>query len=147
MKIKIKSILGILCGVCLLTATPVMASDIDLSSMSADELTILRDSVVQALADKSGDNIITQGLYEVGTDIKATNFKVFYYGNSTDDTDCVNFYIYNSKEDYDNYTSDSQLLIYADDKDGGILNLKEGQYILVSTGAAVIEEINPSWQP
>lgn len=115
---KIKSILGILCGVCLLTAIPVMASDIDLSSMSADELTILRDSVVQALADKSGDNIITQGLYEVGTDIKATNFKVFYYGNSTDDTDCVNFYIYNSKEDYDNYTSDSQLLIYADDKDG-----------------------------
>lgn len=144
---KMKSILGILCGVSLLTAIPVMASDIDLSSMSADELTILRDSVVQALADKSGDNIITQGLYEVGTDIKATNFKVFYYGNSTDDTDCVNFYIYNSKEDYDNYTSDSQLLIYADDKDGGILNLKEGQYISVSTGAAVIEEVNPSWKP
>lgn len=142
-----KSVVWVMCGLCLFAATPVKASDIDLSSMSADELTILRDSVVQALADKSGDNIITQGLYEVGTDIKATNFKVFYYGNSTDDTDCVNFYIYNSKEDYDNYTSDSQLLIYADDKDGGILNLKEGQYILVSTGAAVIEEINPSWQP
>lgn len=142
-----KSVVWVMCGLCLFAATPVKASDIDLSSMSADELTILRDSVVQALADKSGDNIITQGLYEVGTDIKATNFKVFYYGNSTDDTDCVNFYIYNSKEDYDNYTSDSQLLIYADDKDGGILNLKEGQYISVSTGAAVIEEINPSWQP
>lgn len=142
-----KSVLGIACGLCILAATPVMASDIDLSSMSVDELTTLRDSVVQALADKNGDNIITQGLYEVGTDIKAANFKVFYYGDSTDDTDCVNFYIYNSKEDYDNYTSDSQLLIYADDKDGGMLNLKEGQYVSVSTGAAVIEEVNPSWKP
>lgn len=142
-----KGILGIAIVVSLLVAAPVIASDIDLDSMSAEELTTLRDSVVQALANRSGDNIITQGLYEVGTDIKATNFKVFYYDDNTDDTDCVNFYIYDSKEDYDNYTSDSQLLIYADDKGGGILNLKEGQYVSVSTGSAIIEEVDPSWKP
>lgn len=142
-----KNVLGIVSGLCLLITTPVMASDIDLSSMSVEELTTLRDSVVQALADKNGDNIISQGLYVVGTDIKATNFKVFYYGDSVDDGAYVNFYIYDNKENYDNYASDSQILIYADDKDGGILNLKEGQYVLVSGDSAVIEEVDPSWKP
>lgn len=34
-----------------------------------------------------------------------------------------------------------------DVKNGGILNLKDGQYVSVSTGSAIIEEVNPSWKP
>lgn len=58
---KIKSILGILCGVSLLTAIPVMASDIDLSSMSTEDLVALKDSINEEIANRGGDNIIGEG--------------------------------------------------------------------------------------
>lgn len=144
-----KSILGIALGMCMTIATPVMAEapDIDLTSMSTEDLTTLRDSVNTEIANRGGDNIITKGLYVVGTDIKAANFKVFYYGDKSDENDCVNFYIYDNKDNYDNYEMDGQVLLYSDDKDGGILNLKDGQYVSVSTGSAIIEEVAPSWKP
>lgn len=144
-----KSILGIALGMCMAVATPVMAEapDIDLASMSTEDLITLRDSIHSEIANRDGDNIITKGLYVVGTDIKAANFKVFYYGDASDENDCVNFYIYDNKDNYDNYEMDGQVLLYSDDKNGGILNLKDGQYVSVSTGSAIIEEVNPSWKP
>lgn len=144
-----KSILAIGLGMSLLLTMPVMAEapDIDLASMSTEDLVSLRDSINAEIANKGGDNVITQGLYEVGTDIKAANFKVYYYGDTSDEMSCVNFYIYDNKGQYDNHETSSQLLIYADDKDGGILNLKEGQMVYVTTGSATMEEVNPSWKP
>lgn len=73
---KRKNVLGILCGACLLVATPVMASDIDLASMSTEDLVALKDSINEEIVNRGGDNIIGEGTYVVGTDIKAGNFKV-----------------------------------------------------------------------
>ena len=127
-------------------ATPVYAADtagLDLDSMSVEDLVGLRDTINAKIGEKGGDNIISQGVYEVGVDIKASNFKVI---NVKDDQ--FNIYIYASKEDYESYTTSEQILLYSDDTDGGIMNLKEGEIVSVTSGSAVIEEIsNASWMP
>ena len=71
-------------------------------------------SIHSEIANRDGDNIITKGLYVVGTDIKAANFKVFYYGDASDENDCVNFYIYDNKDNYDNYVNNKKILIIDD---------------------------------
>ena len=60
---KRKNVFGILCGACLLVATPVMASDIDLASMSTEDLVALKDSINEEIANRGGDNIIGEGTY------------------------------------------------------------------------------------
>ena len=67
-----KSILAIGLGMSLLLSTPIMADvpDIDLASMSTEDLVSLRDSINAEIANKGGDNIIGEGVYTVGTDIK-----------------------------------------------------------------------------
>ena len=62
-----------------LLATPVMAENnfgVDLESMSLEDLISLKDAVNERIAAKGGDNVIGQGTYVVGTDIKAANFKI-----------------------------------------------------------------------
>lgn len=97
---KRKNVLGILCGACLLVATPVMASDIDLASMSTEDLVALKDSINEEIANRGGDNIIGEGTYVVGTDIKAGTFKVTpvkeYDGYTS-------FYIFKDSSEYEDY--------------------------------------------
>lgn len=94
-----KSILGIALGMCLVVATPVMAEapDIDLASMSTEDLVSLKNSIDSEIATRGGDNIISQGIYEVGVDIKTASFKL----TSVQNADYTSTYIdlYNSKED------------------------------------------------
>lgn len=143
---KKKMIVASMIAAVTLFTAPVQASEqsaIDYDSMSVEDLIALRDEINSKIAEKGGDNIITKGDYEVGVDIRAGSFKVFCSGD-----DCVNFYIYDSKEDLENYESSQQVLVYNDDTAGGMLNLKEGQIVSISTGAAIIEEItNASWMP
>ena len=97
-----KSILAIGLGMSLLLSTPVMADvpDIDLASMSTEDLVSLRDSINAEIANKGGDNIIGEGVYTIGVDIKAGNFKVTpmkgYDGRTS-------FYIFKDSSEYDDY--------------------------------------------
>ena len=130
-----------------LLASPVMASEqsaIDYDSMSTEELVALRDEINAQIADRGGDNVITQGKYVVGTDIKATSFKMICYGDDT-----VNFTIYDSEEDFQTgYDAKSdQQWNDPGNTEGIILNLKEGQIVDVTRGSAVVEEITASWAP
>ena len=54
-----KSILAIGLGMSLLLSTPIMADvpDIDLASMSTEDLVSLRDSINAEIANKGGDNM------------------------------------------------------------------------------------------
>lgn len=147
-----KNVLGIVCGLCLLITTPVMADipDIDLSSMSTEDLVTLKDSIASEIANRGGENIIGQGTYEVGVDIKATNFRVTCAEVSDDAMTFI--YIYDSKEDMDkNHKSDDILLSYnVDDtgsKNSANLNLKGGQFVKIAGDGAIIEETKASWQP
>lgn len=138
---------------CLLAATPVMASDIDLTSMSTEDLVALKDSINTEIANRGGDNVIGEGVYIVGTDIKAGSFKVTamkgYDGYTT-------FYIFKDSAEYEEYKGGNydvgdcvvDLDSYEEgDIDSGNLTLKEGEVLYVYRGNAVIEEVNPSWKP
>lgn len=147
-----KSILCIALGMCLSVATPVMAEapDIDLASMSTEDLVSLKNSVDSEIATRGGDNIISQGVYAVGVDIKAASFKL----TSVQNADYTSTYIdlYNSKEDMDNNKEIDTYIVHYDAEESGTvrslnLNLKEGQIINITGDDMVIEEVNPSWKP
>lgn len=130
-----------------LFAAPVMASEqstIDYDSMSTEELVALRDEINAQIADRGGDNVITQGKYVVGVDIKATSFKMI-----CNDDDKVNFTIYDSEEDFQTgYDAKSdQRWTDAGNMEGVILNLKEGQIVDVTRGSAIVEEVKGAWAP
>lgn len=150
-----KSILAIGLGMSLLLSTPIMADvpDIDLASMSTEDLVSLRDSINAEIANKGGDNIIGEGVYTVGTDIKAGNFKVTpmkgYDGRTS-------FYIFKDSSEYDDYKGGNydagdcviDLSGYDEDcKDSGNLVLKDGEILYIDRGNAIIEEVDPSWKP
>lgn len=150
-----KSILGIALGMCMAITIPVMAEapDIDLASMSTEDLVALKDSINTEIANRGGDNVIGEGVYIVGTDIKAGNFKVTpmkgYDGRTS-------FYIFKDSAEYDDYKGGNydagdcvvDLDSYEEgDTDSGNLVLKDGEVLYVYRGHAVIEEINPSWKP
>ena len=147
-----KNVLGIVCGLCLLATTPVMADapDIDLKSMSTEDLMSLKDSIDSEIGTRGGDNIIGQGTYEVGVDIKAANFKLTSVQNA--DYTCTYIYIYDSKEDMEADKESDDYIIHYDIEESGTvksanLNLKDGQFVKISGDSAVIEETKASWQP
>lgn len=140
-----------------LMATPISAEDVtaglDLDSMSVEDLVLLRDAVNQKIGEKGGDNILGKGVYEVGVDIKAGRYK-FTCAPYTE-YGFANLCVYNSKEEYDQDESkdnfeDVVQLDYDEESDGqnpGMLSLKDGQALYISTGSAIIEEIDASWAP
>lgn len=136
-------------GLCLSPISYAAESNgIDLDSMDLNALIELRDLANEKIAEKGGDNTIGEGVYEVGVDIKATSFKVTPIPD--DSSDYVNFYIYPNREAYEAYENSDQLLLYNNEEytsNFGILNLKDGQIIALSTGSAILEESKPSWAP
>lgn len=128
-------------------ATPVYAADtagLDLDSMSVEDLVSLRDTINAKIGEKGGDNVLPQGTYEVGKDIKAGSFKVMCCAGY--DMSCFN--VYSSKEDHDNMENVVQDSVSYDKGDSAMINLDEGDYLDVTWGSAVVEEVtNASWAP
>lgn len=130
-----------------LMATPISAEDVtaglDLDSMSVEDLVLLRDAVNQKIGEKGGDNILPEGTYEVGVDIRPGAFKVY----------CCPGYsysrlnMYENKEKLGDYDSYAYVQVSTDDGDAGLANLDEGEWLDVIGGSAIIEEINASWAP
>ena len=147
-----RKILAIGLSMSLLMSVSVMAdvSDIDLTSMSTEDLVSLKNSIDSEIGTRGGDNIIGQGIYEVGVDIKAANFKLTSVQNA--DYTSTYIYIYNSKEDMEADKESDDYIIYYDVEESGTvrsanLNLKDGQFVKISGDSAVIEEAKASWQP
>lgn len=147
-----RKILAIGLSMSLLMSVSVMADvpDIDLTSMSTEDLVSLKNSIDSEIGTRGGDNIIGQGTYEVGVDIKAANFKLTSVQNA--DYTSTYIYIYNSKEDMEADKESDDYIIYYDVEESGTvrsanLNLKDGQFVKISGDSAVIEEAKASWQP
>ena len=127
-----------------LITSPVMASEqstIDYDSMSTEELVALRDEINAQIADRGGDNVLPQGTYEVGKDIKAGQYKVF--GCKGYDSSCFN--VYSSKEDHDAKGNAVQGSVSYEDGDSEMMNIDDGEYLDVTWGSLVVEEISASW--
>ena len=133
-----------------LLATPVMAESnfgVDLESMSLEDLVSLKDAVNEQIAAKGGDNVIGAGIYEVGKDIKAANFKVTPYEASGS----MSLELYASEADMTAYNSLFNSFLYYDEKktsqESVSLNLKEGQILQIS-GPLIIEDASKAfWAP
>lgn len=120
-------------------------TSIDIEGMSVEEMVKLRDELNVKIAENGGDNVIVEGVYVVGTDIKASNFKVTCNGE-----DGVMFQIV-SEDEYDgtNTSVDAGRYFILYDGESGALNLKEGEVLIVTAGSeyAVIEEVKTNFAP
>lgn len=119
-------------------------TSIDIEGMSVEEMVKLRDELNAKIAENGGDNVIAEGDYVVGTDIKASNFKVTYHGDD--------FIVCNvvSAEDYkgSNTDTDNERYFILYDGESGMLNLKDGEVLMVKGYAtAVIEEVKTNFAP
>ena len=120
------------------------ANDVNIEGMSVEDMVKLRDELNAKIAENGGDNIIVEGDYVVGKDIKASNFKVTCPGE-----DGVMFEIV-SEDEYDgmNTSSDAGRYFILYDGESGALNLKEGEVLMVSgSDYAIIEEVKTNFAP
>ena len=125
-------------------------SEIELGSMSTVDLLNLRNAITEELSQRNEVDIISEGAYEVGVDIREANFKltgVTKWGTVA--------YVYEDKESY-KATDGSKRTRYMSepiDDDSDLttepiyLNLKNGEVVVISIGPAIIEEEKPSWAP
>ena len=119
-------------------------TDVNIEGMSVEDMVKLRDELNVKIAENGGDNVIVEGDYVVGKDIKASNFKVTCSGE-----DGVMFEIV-SEDEYDgmNTSSDAGRYFILYDGESGALNLKEGEVLMVSgSDYAIIEEVKTNFAP
>lgn len=129
-----------------LLAVPVMASEqsaIDLDSMGLEELVALRDEINTKIADLGGDNVLPQGTYEVGKDIKAGKYKV----TCCEGYDLACFNVYPTKEEHDAMENVINGSVASEDGDSAMMNIDDGEWLDVTWGSLVVEEIKASWMP
>lgn len=89
-----KAICVLLCAI-FLTA-PVLASDVDLSGYSVEELLELQDKVNDALFEKGGLTVLSPGTYNVGIDIAPGTYVV--KPHPTEDSGYIRYSVYKSEE-------------------------------------------------
>lgn len=125
-------------------------SEIELGSMSTVDLLNLRNAITEELSQRNEVDIISEGAYEVGVDIREANFKL------TGITDWgATIYVYEDKESYKANNKDKMTRYHASgsEENDGIqgdsvyVNLKKGEIFEVYIGPAIIEEEKPSWAP
>lgn len=133
-----------------LLATPVMAESnfgVDLESMSLEDLISLKDAVNEEIASKGGDNVLGAGIYEVGVDIKASNFKLTPYEGTSSGELCI----FANGTDTDDGEKVFHKWVYYDEEknvqESIVVNLKDGQ-VLKTGGSLIIEDATKSfWAP
>ena len=135
-------------------STPVYASaDIDISSLSVEQLIDLRSKINAVIAENGGDNLIGMGKYVVGIEIKEGTFSFQCTKNAQ--YGFINVLTYPSQEEYDKRHSgeaDSEYevsqLYYneeePDNQNSATVKLTKGM-VLELSDEAIIQEINPSW--
>lgn len=128
-------------------ATPVYAADtagLDLDSMSVEDLVSLRDTINAKIGEKGGDNVLPEGKYEVGKDIKAGNFKIMCCAGY----ESAIVYVFTSKEEEDQGNADQHVGVTLADGDSGVINLENGEIVSVVDASVVIENVSDaSWVP
>lgn len=144
--VRMKKIISCFLLMCMLFTVTVSAEEIDLSNLSVEELISLHTQVDELLAEKSKCelDVIYQGYYVVGEDIKAGDYLL----TRIDDFDEPFWIItiYESKEDEENYNDLSTINLHKGDN--AQLNLKDGMIVEFTLGYGLLEVIEkPSWKP
>lgn len=141
--------------------TPVLAADVDLDSMTADELIELKVEIDKRLIELGVGNVISPGWYVVGKDIREGRF-TFYATedckalSSDPNTGHVSFVLFEDEESILKFDMEKVVTV-GDARFDFIENealspfsvtLEEGQCLVIEDGSAIVEEqSSASWAP
>lgn len=123
-------------------AIPFSYAEVDVSSLSTDELFTLQDEINSELADRGQYPVLSAGKYIVGQDIGAGTYTVQEYSDGEDHSSGWSVRIYNSEADYE---ADSLSEIYSIASGGSAkIVLSDEQIVIVkqilSTGYITISK-------
>lgn len=127
------------------------AADVDMSSMSIEDLVSLRDSLNEEIYSRSGgtmDDMIYAGTYVAGKDIKAG---IYTITNTRDSY--LTIYVFESMDAYNAYEQDSSKtegrLSHGECNMGNTLNvnLDDGNVMCIRRGEGICKSSKPSWAP
>ena len=136
-----KKIIAIVFAI-MITTCSVFAADIDLSSLSLDELLELRTQLNEIINEQiPADNTIGEGRFLVGSDIKEATF------NFTCIDESIDIFVYNSPEELKKNIFSYINHVSLEKGEAGTVTLKDGQLLKIEDGNALIEEVKPSWAP
>lgn len=115
---------------CLMLTVTSFASDIDLTSMSDENLLELKTKVDTEITNRGLDDgfELPEGVYKIGTDIKAGSYVFYNLNDSEDRTSYIHWY--NTEDDFNSYKDAGFEGIYTDSvyrvslNDGMILQVK-----------------------
>lgn len=142
-----KKIVTLLCTLVLsntvLTATA-LASEIDLTQLNLEQLIALRSEINILIAENGGENIIGQGTFEAGIDIKPGTYDIICSKNARHGF--INVEVYPSKADAENNENRevSQIWYKEEAPESASINLKEGN-VLILSGEGILQETSPAW--
>ena len=128
------------------TSTSASASGIDLSNLSLEQLMDLKRELNIMIAEKGGDNIIGEGVYEVGVDIKPGKYDLVRSTIAYQDRGTLYAELYLTRADYKNRENYKSIYVTSDEDtlESVHLNLKEGN-ILMLDEEGIIYENTHSW--
>lgn len=132
----------------MLIASPAYALDIDLDSLSIEELMELRTQVAQKINEKVGSDAapIASGVYVVGKDIREGT----YYVSDTKIADkYFKVFLYEDEEAHKNREDMTGRgdVSYMKEGEDATISLHDGMVMEIEGGSAMIQEIKPSWAP
>ncbi len=131
---------------------------IDLSAMTLEELTTLRDEINALIKANVEDNnaMIYVGDFLVGKDIRAGSYIITCTKEEENASDGMIIAIYDSGDTYEMNKSKS---VYYDFRDNAnvfigidlgettIINLEEGQHLIIRWGEGTCKSYAPAWAP
>lgn len=134
----------------LMLSIPVCAAEIDMASMSLDDLVSLRSQITEEINTRLSDAAgpIATGIYEVGKDIKEGTYYLSGVSKSEGEL-YFKIFLYENKDAFDNgeelsRESDS---CFIDNGEDATVNLHDGMFMVIEGGKAVIQAMEPAWAP
>ena len=134
-----------------------LAADVDLASMSTDELIALRNQIVDELTIRLGSgDAIYAGDYKGGVTIKSGTYTITCTKEKENASDDMVLGIFDEDDIYFTYKDSSAYYdfkenapIYLElDKDfSGVITIEDGQHLVIKWGEAILTPAAPSWAP
>ena len=129
-----------------MVVTPAFAAELDLTSMSVEELYSLRSKISTELNARliPDSSTLFGGVYVVGKDIKAGKYA--FYPESISSV-YVTIDIYVSEEAFENDELLRANRHTASESEAEYLDLQDGMVVSVFHGYGLLQPIQPSWAP
>lgn len=123
-----------------LFVSPALSEAIDFTSMSLDELLVMRQSIEDEIYSRlqEGSGTIWVGAYHVGKDIKAGSYVLSGIENT------IIVHVYESEEDFANHKTSTNDFVSTT---GYYLSVKEGMVIEVLIGNGYIVPASATYKP